>query len=397
MENTLETDYHELFDMKYNSPIYAGLKLNKANMAESLDIKEIKVRTLDEAITPDLSSLKTLSDIRKIGIDDLDTLSVKSGRLTNGNLNLSLKVPHLDKTISKSVITQAMKNILFSGAPSTDWTPVGGEWKDQGDYFKDVTEYNDPIQGAVGNCYFIAALAAVAWSDPYSIVHRVRATGTSETARFNAIQLYSKGGGKDAPSKLVQVTDNTIVFANSNSPIYCRSNDGGEIWPALYEKAFAKWITNTASDKPDITQTAYGDPAKATAQLNNKTPYYHNTGSRTGDQLYTIVRENCMGGKTFNPMTAWTYGSGRDYSGSNIVGNHAYTILGWAFQNNKKYIVLRNPWGHTEPVGVNTYQGLLSFFDATFWNPINTIGNNGVFALEANSFQYYFACIGVAR
>jgi hypothetical protein len=148
-------------------------------MAEPLDIKEIKVRTLDEAITPDLSSLKTLSDIHKIGIDDLDTLSVKSGRLTNGNLNLSLRVPQLDKTISKSVITEAMKNILFSGAPSTDWTPVGGEWKDQGDYFKDVTEYNDPIQGAVANCYFIAALAAVAWSDPYSIVHRVRATSTS--------------------------------------------------------------------------------------------------------------------------------------------------------------------------------------------------------------------------
>jgi len=398
MENVLETDYHELFDMKFNSPVFAGLKLNSANMAEPLNETEIKVRNLNEVTTPDFSSLKTLSDIRKMGVDNIDTLTVKSGRLTNGNLNLNIKVPQFDKTISKSVITPTMRNILFGKVDSSnDWTPSNGVWKDMGDFFKDVTEYNDPIQGAIGNCYFIAAMAAVAWSDPYSISHKVRATSTSETARLNAIQFYSKGGGKDAPTKLVEVTDSTLVQTSNNSPIYCRSNDPGEIWPSLYEKAFAKWITETTSDKPDITQTAYGDPAKATAQLNNKTPLYYNTDSRTGEQLYSIVRENCSGGKTVHPMTAWTYGSGKDYTGSNIVGNHAYTILGWAFQNNKRYIVLRNPWGVTEPAGINTYQGLLSFFDNTFWRPISMIGNDGVFALEADSFKNYFACMGVAK
>lgn len=398
IEDTLETDYNELFDMKFNSPLYAGLKLNNKNFAVPLKKSEIKVRSSEGEETPDLSTLDTVADLRNAGVNNLDTLRVRGGILRRGHLNLNLNVPQLDKTLSKSLISKSMENFLFANVKAnTDWTPSNGIWSDRGDFFKDVTENNDPIQGAVGNCYFIAAIASLAWSDPYSIIHRVRATGTGESNRVSAIKFYSKGGGKDAPTKLIEVDDKTLVRTNNNVPIYCRSNDAGEIWPALYEKAFAKWITKTNSDKPDITKTAFGDPVKAIAQLNNKTPYYFNTESRTGDQLYSIIRGNSAGRKTIHPMTAWTYGSGKDYSGTNIVGNHAYSVLGWAYKNNKKYVVLRNPWGVTEPTGVNSYQGLLSFFDKSFWRPITTIGNDGVFALEANSFKTNFVCMGVAK
>lgn len=399
MEVALETNYNELFDMRFNSPLYAGLKLNtETNMAEVLKPEEIKVRKSEDVELPDLSKVKNLKDLKEIGIKDFDKLEVKSSNLNNGKLELSFHVPELDKTISKSVITPQMKEVLFSGGVGAgDFTPANGAWKDIGDFFKDVTEYNDPVQGAVANCYFIAAMAAIAWADPYRIEHKVRATGTGEADRVNAIQFYTKGGGKDAPSKLIEVTDNIITGAANSNPFYCRSNDAGEIWPGVYEKAFAKWITQSASDKPDITQTAYGDPAKATAQLNNKTPYYYNSTAYTAEQLYETVRGNSLSYKTFNPMTAWTYGSNVNYSGTNIVGNHAYTVLGWAYQNNKKYIILRNPWGVTEPSGLNTYQGLLSFFDSSFWRPISMIGNDGVFALEINSFKALFATLGVAK
>lgn len=397
MEDVLETDYNELFDMKFNSPLYAGLKLNAKNMAETVAASEIKIRTEKDLETPDVSSLKTLSELKTLGVKNLDTAKIRTGYLSRGVLNLKLNVPAMDKSLSKTRLSKQLAAVVLGPGTAGDWTPANGAWRDMGDFFKDVTEYNDPIQGAIGNCYFIAALAAIAWADPYLIVHRNRATGTGETARVNAIQFYSKGGGKDAPSKLVEVSDLTLVNSASNQPIYCRSNDAGEIYPALYEKAFAKWILKTNSDKPDITQTAFGDMVKATAQLNNKSPHYYNTDSRTGDQLYSIVRENSMSCKTIHPMTAWTYGSNKNYTGTNVVGNHAYTVLGWAYKNSKKYIVLRNPWGVTEPAGLNSYQGVLSFFDKTFWRPISMIGNDGVFAIEANSFQNLFAGLGVAK
>lgn len=397
ISDTLETDYNELFDMKFNSPLYAGLKLRADNTAEPLKATDVKIRTEADRITPDLSTVKKVSDLQTKGIKNIATTEVKNVALSNGKLNVVLNAPELNKTISNTSLSKQIFELVTPYRPLVQigWTPPNCSWKDMGNFFQDVTEYNDPIQGAVANCYFIAAMAAIAWADPFNIIHRNRAIGVGEADRVSGIQFYSKGGGKDAATAIVEVRD-PIIVNSSNNVVYCRSNDGGEIWPSLYEKAFAKWITNAPSDFPDITQTAYGDTVKATAQLNNRTPFYYNTNTRTAEQLYTIVRENSMSFKTINPMTAWTYGSG-SYSGSNIVANHAYTVLGWAFQNNKQYIILRNPWGVTEPAGLNTYQGLLSFFDKSFWRPITMIGNDGVFALEASAFKFYFAGLGVAK
>ncbi|MBE7176517.1 MAG: hypothetical protein INR69_08950 [Mucilaginibacter polytrichastri] len=384
ISEVLGTDYNQLFDMKFNSPLYTGLKLNGRNAAEPARPVPLPVGdTGARVVTPELSPR-----VIKTG--------VKTAR--PAVLNPVLNQPVAKITPVKSVLNQSIFEYTFNIniLNALGWTPANCTWRDMGDFYKDVTEFSDPVQGAVGNCYFIAALAAVAWADPNVIVHRNRATGTGETDRVSGIQFYSKAGGKDAATKLVEVRDHVIVNSSSNQYVYCRSNDNAELWPALYEKAFAKWITGSASDMPDITQTAYGDPAKATAQINGKTPYYFNTNTRSGDDLYQIVRAHSMSYKTIHPMTAWTYGSG-NYAGSNIVANHAYTILGWAYKNGKSYVVLRNPWGQTEPSGLNTYQGMLSFFDKSFWRPVTMIGNDGVFALEASAFQQYFACIGVAK
>lgn len=397
IEETLEKNYSELFDIKHNSPLYAGLELMKDNFVKPLNREEIKVRTAEKQESLDFSTIKSLKDLTKTGIKNLDTIPVKNARLEKGDVKVVLDIPKLNNTMTNKLISPTLKNIIFGNlVVNLGWTPANTSWSDRGNFFNDVVEYNDPIQGAVGNCYFIAAIAAVAWASPYTIEHKVRATGTGEADRVNAIQFYTKGGGKDAPSKLIEVTDRTIINT-ANNPVYCRSNDAGEIWPAVYEKAFAKWINKTNDDRPDISKTAYGDPVKAVAQLNNKTPLYYYTSSRTALDLFGIVRGNSMSFKTINPMVAWTHGSGKDYSGSNIVGNHAYTILGWSTFNNKNYIILRNPWGVTEPNGLNSYQGLVSFFDGSFWRPINMIGNDGVFALEINSFKTYFAGMGVAK
>jgi len=408
MSDVLQTDYHELFDPKYNSPLYAGFHLNKTTMRmERLEQSAIKIIDPSEQIIPDMSKVKTLGDLKGLGLKKLEDAAVLNALVENGKLKLTVKTPSLDKTTTNSTLPKQIASLVLpriglkkSGAEgsSDDWQPDGYAWKDMGDFFKDTTEYSDPVQGGVGNCWLIAAMSAVAWAKPFSIVHRNRATGTGEADRTNAITFYQKGGNHDAPTATVEVTDKTVVYDWGDYSPFCTSQDRGEIWPMVYEKAFAKWCTQNQGDCPNILETAGGYSDIAMAQLTDTTPYYYDTWSRTPDELWSIVRENSVAFKTVNPMTANTYSSGDQYYGSNIVACHAYTCLGWAMANGQKYIILRNPWGYTEPSGMgNTYDGLLTFFDTSFWRPIDMINSDGVFALEISAFKYYYAALCVAK
>ncbi len=295
--------------------------------------------------------------------------------------------------------------------------PVGAEpevgrvaWIDPGDFFQDVTEVFDPIQGAVGDCYLIAALASVAWARPYIIVQRNRATDAAH-GFVDEIEFYE--GGQVSS---VEVSERLPLNTPGNTFIYCRSSDPGEIWPAVYEKAFAKWRTHDKGDEPNIPAIAGGDPVAATATISGLTPYYYGTAAMTDTAIWQAVRGNSLSMKTFNPMVAWTYAKsdpavGRDYASANLVANHAYSILGWAYINSQMYLVLRNPWGSTEAT-LNVANGTWVAWDAPysgaagsyptsygrgFWRSIPLANNDGVFALRADTFKTYFAGFGVCK
>jgi hypothetical protein len=76
---------------------------------------------------------------------------------------------------------------------------------------------------------------------------------------------------------------------------------------------------------------------------------------------------------------------------TNIVGGYAYTVLGWAPDNGKEYILSRSQWGWKEP---RLQHGLISCFDQSFWKPIP---DDGVFALEMGTFKTFRADFGVAK
>jgi len=68
ISDILQTDYDELFDMKYDSVLYAGLKLNpKQNTAEPLSARDMHTLTEEDLETPDLSKIDKVSDLHGIG------------------------------------------------------------------------------------------------------------------------------------------------------------------------------------------------------------------------------------------------------------------------------------------------------------------------------------------
>lgn len=265
------------------------------------------------------------------------------------------------------------------------YTPPGAEWADPGDFFEEASEFFDPVQGGLGDCYFIAALCAVAWSRPSVIMQRSRATGPNQSEFVDRIDFYSGG------VKSIEVTERVPLVKSTHAWFYARSSETGEIWPAVYEKAFAKWKTNDPTDEPNYGPIAGGWPVQATTELTNLPGVVKTCGTLSTEQIWTCVRANSLSYRTVNPMTAWTFCVSPppvNYTGTGIVGYHAYTILGWALVNNIKYLVLRNPWGQNGPV-INSLAGNWSAYDISFWRQV-PLNKGGVFAIPVDTFKKYY-------
>ncbi len=411
LEDILQTPYEELFDPIYEGPLYMGLRLNEQLQIEPvrsplLDV-EIRVDVNDLEVSPDTQQIQTLADLGpRFAVDDVGTIPVIRAEVINQNyLQLVLRLP--DKERWQRLAQVFTKDIVLTVAPdpaergnAKDWTPPNGTWDDGGRFFNETAEFFDPIQGAVANCYYIAALAAVAWAMPKQIRHMTRATGLGQDQFTNAVYFY-KPDSNGQIDKEIEVTDRVPLDAGGNF-IYARSSEAGEIWPAVYEKAYAKLTTGTGGDQPDITATAWGDCVWATAQLTGGKRHYYENSKHSSDDLWNLVRANSLSHRTFNPMTCWTHSSGTAtekkivYSDANIVASHCYTVLGWDYRNDRKYIILRNPWGNTEAT-VQTLNATVWLYDISWWRPIALAQIDGTFAIEASAFKTYFAGLGVAK
>ncbi|KAK4041520.1 hypothetical protein C8A01DRAFT_45365 [Parachaetomium inaequale] len=446
LSSILQTDYEELFDMRFKSILYAGTRLNdRGDQAELIPAKDMHTLTERDLVTPDFSKVEKLGDLGHMGLKDLDNMRVKHALMSNGNLRLTLEQRTVGKTLCSSEMTRTLRELCtpFRLNEKEEWTPPNGSWADIGGcYHQDPATFSNPVQGAASNSWLVAALMSVAWSDPSVIKHCTRRHSSSSSCGHEdsshktrdcslSVKLHSKGGDNDASTTTVTVNCELPTNNSSSLLMYCRPSSmssmapthmirtwGGDLWPALYEKAFAAWLTGShsssaastatapgggtsrSSEHPDLTQTAHGDPIKAMAQLTDKNPQYFFTSARRGADLLGLVRTHCVNQSTVFPTVAWTKPSDEKFRGCTLVGNMAYSVLGWAApQERKQYIVLRHPWGVTEPEGMTSYPGVVARVDAKFWPPVQLVDEQGagVFAIETGYFKEYFAGMGVAK
>lgn len=319
----------------------------------------------------------------------LDGKSAKRLSISKGAISKRVAL----KDISSKTLSAIFAEPATAGSPNIEWEPVDSVWLDKGDYFEDLAELTDPVQGGLGDCYYIAALCSVAWSRPYAIVNATSPYLDDESP-LHQVSFYNSKGGKDN----VEVDEFCPCDKNTQRLLYASSYDDGEIWPAVMEKAYAKWRTSNTTQKPDYSKIEGGDPVEACRQLiGGKVTYMYNS-QMTATQISNQVRYNSLERKTINPMVAWTFASqprGCDYSKAHIVANHAYSILGWDNDGSQYYIVLRNPWG--------MYPGVLDRLGGNYAGVINREWNtfpydkNGVFAMKAATFKKYFAGFGVVK
>ncbi len=359
LEACLQTPAEQLFDPAHASLLYAGHRLDADHNLTPIDDGELE-QNLEELdipgmpVPPELEMFELHPERVRETLRDLLTAPERQG-------------------------------------PDDPWTPKQGEWKDVGDFFEEAAEPTDPKQGALGDCYLIAALSAVAWARQDLILHRTRRTDTGQQNFVDQIDFHKNGS-----TERIEVTERVPVRQGSDRCLYARSNEAGEIWPGVFEKAYAKWKTNNSTDQPDYRKISGGVGVFACAELTGGKASYNWTTSHSADDLWHMVRQHSAGNKTVHPMVASTYNSNRDapgpvdYGAARLVACHVYTVLGWVYDSRtgSKYIVLRNPWGYRVPTS-NVLTGRWSSWDETYGRS-QALGTNGVFALESNTFKQYF-------
>jgi hypothetical protein len=243
--------------------------------------------------------------------------------------------------------TDAVRVDLPDPAMHKDETNVDGTPKFKlerftGPLFIDEPTAADVRQGAIGNCYFPAALASVAAARPDVIKNMIKDNGDGTyTVKFTP----SSYGGAGRPVEIK--VDGDLYARSYGGPIYGSSLGGStaadkmELWYPLIEKAYAQW-------KGSYDTIGNGGVAgKVMSEVMGKGYKYEYISSSNKDRVYEMIKRAAEGNQ---PMAAGTYGTSEAarYTNTGVYANHAYSVLGVEEENGTKYVKIRNPWGQSE-------------------------------------------------
>lgn len=235
--------------------------------------------------------------------------------------------------------------------------------------FRNVTP-SDARQGALGDCWLISSIAAVA-EFPGVINHMFVDQEINDEGKYR-IRIYSP-----EESKFVTMTiDDQIPCRPRGGPAFAQSVEG-EMWVPLLEKAYAKYVgsyeklsggwpalaleamTGSKSalysfkkDQQTATCLSFGDlTVKKAAELTGGASIRSNGEVHSFDEFWPKLKDF---DEKKNLMTLAS--PGKDvYSESQgpsddfgIVGGHAYTLIGVAEVEGFRLCNIRNPWGDFE-------------------------------------------------
>ena len=193
--------------------------------------------------------------------------------------------------------------------------------------------FDDPLQGQVGDCYFISSLAAVAKADPQVLADAVK---TNRDGTYTVTFFERKTA--DAKPTPTQVTIDGSFATRRGQLEYAAARETKELWPLIFEKAYAQW-------KGGFGAIEGGMGATALEALTGKPTGFLpvTSDSKPGEVFARIKSALEAGGAVVACSKPW------DPSEQGVVADHVYTLLGVEERNGQQLVKLRNPWGQREP------------------------------------------------
>lgn len=301
---------------------------------------------------------KEFKDLRKLsatktGLDMPEDVRVLSSKVLNlskanayyrgetlGELRSGDKSAKLDKLVGKWFYG----GDLPVAAAGTTYMWVSGS------LFQNGAAYTDVDQGALSDCYFVVALAAIAKQSP-NVIHNMfidNGDGTFAVRFFNKRAIDYVTVDRNLPI----VVD--VNQWNYGKPYYAGiggsfQDDSNELWVALAEKAYvqlneAGWIGQNGTNRYE--GIAIGYPQHVMRQITGTSA--DNFGMK-GTSESSILNE-------FSAGKAVSFASKTSGLAPGIVGNHTYVLLG--FDSATRTFQLYNPWGPDNRPGYATLLSL---------------------------------------
>ncbi|MCO4763874.1 MAG: hypothetical protein KC502_20340 [Myxococcales bacterium] len=233
-----------------------------------------------------------------------------------------------------------------------------GYKRKEGNLFHYGVRAQDVMQGWLSNCYFAAALAAVAQRYPNTIKEGIEDRGGG----VFGVRFYEVDWRGGASEEWVEVDADFPWIDKKENWAYMQSTQKKELWPGLVEKAYAKFKAGGSGDYNTIGQGGWeGDVMEA---LTGRPCDYAELAHAPLDRLWQRLKKASDKGQA---MTAGTYDDhgkedARYGDKTRMWGNHAYTVMGVKTKGRgrkkERMVQLRNPWGESEPGQDGTDDGI---------------------------------------
>jgi hypothetical protein len=216
----------------------------------------------------------------------------------------------------------------------------------------DMTDVN---QGGVGDCYMLAAAAAIAKADPnYFKRHIVDLNDGTYGVRFR----------RDNQDVFVRV-DGDLPTLSFGSLAYAKLGAGGSTWVAILEKAYAFFRSNAGtydSLTGGWTDAASRELGLSADNLNQASTWWNR------DEMMRRLKDGLDAGGAVTAGTPWSAG----WDGTPVVASHAYAVDGFNTDSggNITSVRLYNPWGiDGKPTGdSNPNDGFVTISVQRFWD-----------------------------
>ncbi|MCU0695110.1 MAG: C2 family cysteine protease [Myxococcaceae bacterium] len=250
---------------------------------------------------------------------------------------------------------------------NADGTPKMKAVTYTGPLFRDGVSMHDVQQGSLANCYFPAAVAALAHLRPELIQRLIRDNGDGTFTVTFTQRDWATGRTKKVP---VTVDSDLWTKPDKGTAAYGRGGTDHtpasmELWYPLLEKAYAQW-----KGSYDVVGNG-GVASDVFEELTGEAGDYYDLHARTNpDTLWQRITQAI---DEKRPVAAGTHEEKGPvhYTNTGVFGDHAYSIIGYQTEGTRRFLLMRNPWGDSEPR--------------------NNGPDDGVFKLELGRFMELFA------